>query len=176
MCSLRDVGVGSFCKNICLRPRRSRDESQLFRFLTCKQKISLRSRGLHELKHHLWRNIIWGLIRCSMPVVIIQNYIGWIGAHSLAGYWKQIKSCLNIYSLQNRLINGLLSTMSMRGSVRELYSLDANWTAVDLSERRGHWCILEDYWTQMGVLTGLSAGTADFIRVAATALWVFFDN
>ena len=159
--------VASFAKIFATGPENPLKNRHCFYCMLCRRNVSMTSRGLYELKRHYQREhhlrADQGFRVRYHPSKVRGSDVPTLYGSKLEAE-KELFMHLNVPELDHKrpfyyvVVEGKPFTFTSANS-RTLIQIEL---LLIYLRRGGQLWTLEEYWTQVGVLTGHSASTADF--------------
>ena len=139
--------IAPFAKIFATGPKNPSKNRYCFYCMICRRNVSMKSRGLYELKRHFQRTIIWGQIKGFVPGIILQKHVDQMGVLCTGPSWKLRRSCLCIWMCQSWIINVRSTMMLLKENrlpllrqVLELWNkLSCCWFFWEEEANCGHW-------------------------------------
>ena len=102
--------IAPFAKSFATGPENPLKNRHCFYCMICRRNVSMKSRGLYDLKRHFQRE---HHLRADQRFrIILQKYVGQMGVLCMGLSWKLRRSCLCIWMCQNWITN-VRSTMKL---------------------------------------------------------------
>ena len=159
--------LAPFVKIFATGPENPLKNRHCFYCMLCRRNVSMRSRGLYELKRHFQREYHLRAdqrFRARYHPSKVRGSDGWTLYGSKLEAEKELFKHLDVPELDHKrpsyydVVEGKPFTFTSASS-RTLSQIEL---LLIFLRGGGQLWTLEEYWTQVGVLTGHSASTADF--------------
>ena len=106
--------IAPFAKIFATGPENPLKSRHCFYCMICWRNVSIKSRGLYELKRHFQREHHLRADQSFVPGIILLKYVDQMGVLCMVLSWKLRRSCLCIWMCQNWIINVRFNMMLLK--------------------------------------------------------------